>query len=80
MSLPSDRGRRTNSGVLLSALLGAALLASCPASAETITAREMLRGTEVTADSLRPHPQCRLGDGLRARLLHALLSLDRRRR
>ena len=51
MSLPSDHGRRTNSGVLLSALLGAALLASCPAGAETIPAREMLRGTEMTADA-----------------------------
>ena len=54
MALSSDRGRRTNSGMVWNVLLGAALLASCPAGAETIPAREMLRGTEMTADACAP--------------------------
>jgi hypothetical protein len=51
MSLLSDCGRRANSGLMWSALLSTALLMTCPARGETITARDMLRGTDTTADA-----------------------------
>ncbi len=51
VSLLSDCGCRASSGVMLSALLTGALLMSCPARGETITAREMLRGTDTTAEA-----------------------------
>jgi hypothetical protein len=51
-----DRERRKKSAVICSALLTAALLASYPARAETITARDMLRGTDMTAQECAQIP------------------------
>jgi hypothetical protein len=51
VSLSSNRGRRTPCALMATALFGASLLASCPARGEVITAREMLRGSDVTVQA-----------------------------
>lgn len=51
MSQSFNRDRRTRCGLMWSALLGATLLASCPARGETIAAHDMLRGTEMSTEA-----------------------------
>ena len=51
MSLQSDRVARSDVRWMWSVVFAGALLASSPARGETIRARDMLRGTDVTAEA-----------------------------